>query len=134
MKITDIEVIRNGEQELIDSINGDLDWESMDEIFRKTHRLEFGEDVEYKNDSNEKPTKPHTKKESSLEYGYRIEPFPDYGAAQICQNQNKSKKPVACKPAETQAFFQVETPINPGGCICNQVHRTGPATVDPAPN
>ena len=48
MKITDYEIIQNGEQELIDSINGDLDWEVMEDIFRKEHKLDFGEDVEYK--------------------------------------------------------------------------------------
>jgi len=48
MKITNNEIIRNGEQELIDSINGDLDWEAMEEIFHKEHKLGIGEDVEYK--------------------------------------------------------------------------------------
>jgi len=48
MKITDDEIIRNGEQDLIDAINGDLDWEVMEEIFQKEHSLAFGEDVEYK--------------------------------------------------------------------------------------
>jgi hypothetical protein len=48
MKITNDEIIRNGEQDLIDAINGDLDWEVMEEIFQKEHNLAFGEDVEYK--------------------------------------------------------------------------------------
>jgi len=48
MKVTNDEVIRNGEQELIDSINGELDWEAMEEIFRKEHKLEIGDDIEYK--------------------------------------------------------------------------------------
>lgn len=48
MKITDYDVIRNGERELIDSINGDLDWVIMENIFQKKHNLSFGEDVEYK--------------------------------------------------------------------------------------
>ncbi len=48
MKITDSTVIKNGEQELIDAIIGDLDWGVMEEIFKKDHRLEIGEDVEYK--------------------------------------------------------------------------------------
>ncbi len=48
MKLTDSEIIRSGEQELIDSINGDLDWEVMEEIFQKKHKLELGEDVEYR--------------------------------------------------------------------------------------
>jgi len=48
MKITNDKIIRSGEQELIDSINGDLDWEAMEEIFHKEHKLGIGEDVEYK--------------------------------------------------------------------------------------
>ena len=48
MKITNDEIIRNGEQDLIDAINGDLDWEVMEDIFQKEHKLAFGEDVEYK--------------------------------------------------------------------------------------
>jgi hypothetical protein len=48
MKLTDSEIIRSGEQELIDSINGDLDWEVLEEIFQKEHKLELGEDVEYR--------------------------------------------------------------------------------------
>jgi len=48
MKITNDQIIRNGEQDLIDAINGDLDWEVMEEIFQKEHKLGFGEDVEYK--------------------------------------------------------------------------------------
>ena len=48
MKITNDEIIRNGEQDLIDAINGDLDWEAMEEIFQKDHKLGLGEDVEYK--------------------------------------------------------------------------------------
>ena len=48
MKITNGEIIRNGEQDLIDAINGDLDWEVMEDIFQKEHKLAFGEDVEYR--------------------------------------------------------------------------------------
>ena len=48
MKITSDEIIRNGEQELIDAINADLDWEVMEDIFQKEHKLALGEDVEYK--------------------------------------------------------------------------------------
>ena len=48
MKITNDEVIKTGEQELIDSINGELDWEVMEDIFKKQHQLEIGEDVEYR--------------------------------------------------------------------------------------
>ena len=48
MKVTNDEIIRNGEQELIDAINGDLDWDAMEEIFEKEHNLGIGEDVQYK--------------------------------------------------------------------------------------
>ena len=48
MKITDSEIIRSAEQELIDSINGDLDWVVMEDVFQEVHKLELGEDVEYK--------------------------------------------------------------------------------------
>ena len=48
MKITNNEVIKTGEQELIDSINGELDWEIMEDIFKNEHQLEIGEDVEYR--------------------------------------------------------------------------------------
>ncbi|MBT8350989.1 MAG: hypothetical protein KJO26_07125 [Deltaproteobacteria bacterium] len=48
MKITNDEVIKTGEQELIDSINGELDWEVMEDIFMNQHQLEIGEDVEYR--------------------------------------------------------------------------------------
>ncbi|MBU1052794.1 MAG: hypothetical protein KKC46_03060 [Proteobacteria bacterium] len=48
MKIIDKEVIRNGEQDLIDSINGDLDWGTVEEIFKQQHRMDIGDDIEYK--------------------------------------------------------------------------------------
>ena len=48
MKITNDEVIKTGEQELIDSINGELDWDVMEDIFKNQHHLEIGEDVEYR--------------------------------------------------------------------------------------
>jgi len=48
MKITNDEVIKTGEQELIDSINGELDWEVMEDIFKNQHHLDIGEEVEYR--------------------------------------------------------------------------------------
>lgn len=48
MKITDSEIIRNGEQELIDAITADLDWGAIEEIFKKEHKLGIDEDIEYK--------------------------------------------------------------------------------------
>ncbi len=49
MKITDSEVIKNGEQELIDAITGDLDWGAIEDILLKEHKLGLQEDIEYKN-------------------------------------------------------------------------------------
>lgn len=48
MKVTNDEVIRNGEQELIDGITADLDWEAVEKLFMERHRLPLGEDVSYK--------------------------------------------------------------------------------------
>jgi len=48
MKITNPEVIKSGEKELIDAINADLDWGAIEETFRKEHKLGIEENVEYK--------------------------------------------------------------------------------------
>ncbi len=48
MKITDSEVIKNSEKELIDAITGDLDWEAIENVFKKKHSLSLEDDVEYK--------------------------------------------------------------------------------------
>jgi len=48
MKITDVEVIKNGEQDLIDGITADLDWTVLEKIFEGRHQLGLGEDVTYK--------------------------------------------------------------------------------------
>ena len=48
MKITDPEVIKNGERELIDTITGDIDWDAIEKIFRERHNLEIQDDVEYR--------------------------------------------------------------------------------------
>ncbi len=48
MKITDNEVIRSGEQELIDGITADLNWEAVEKLFMEQHHLPLGEDVSYK--------------------------------------------------------------------------------------
>lgn len=47
MKITRREVIKEGEQELIDAITGELDWGAIEEIFEKEHRLKMSDDVTY---------------------------------------------------------------------------------------
>ena len=49
MKITEYDVIKGGEQELIDAITADLDWGTIDKIFSKEHNLKIDENVEYRN-------------------------------------------------------------------------------------
>lgn len=48
MKITDRNVIKNGEKELIDSIIGDLDWRAIETVFKEKHRLGIQDDVAYR--------------------------------------------------------------------------------------
>lgn len=48
MKITNSEIIKNGEQELIDAITADLDWGAIEKIIMKEHNLGIEEDIEYK--------------------------------------------------------------------------------------
>lgn len=48
MRVTDAEIIKDSEQDLIDAINGDLDWGALEKIFKKEHGLGIGEDVAYK--------------------------------------------------------------------------------------
>jgi hypothetical protein len=48
MQITHADIIKNGEQDLIDSITADLDWGAIENIFREQHNLGIDEDVEYK--------------------------------------------------------------------------------------
>ena len=48
MKATNDEVIKKGEQDLMDAITADLDWASIEEIFKKEHNLNIEENVEYK--------------------------------------------------------------------------------------
>lgn len=47
MKITDAELIRTSERELIDTITSDLDWSAIEEVFRAKHHLGLQDDVEY---------------------------------------------------------------------------------------
>ncbi len=49
MKVTNPEVIKNGEDELIDAITADVDWGAIEKIFMERHKLSIEEDVEYKN-------------------------------------------------------------------------------------
>ncbi len=48
MKITNSEVIKSGEKDLIDSITADLDWGAIENIFLTEHNLGIDEDIEYK--------------------------------------------------------------------------------------
>lgn len=48
MKITDTEIIKNGERDLLDAITADLDWGAIEKIFLKEHNLNIEEDIEYK--------------------------------------------------------------------------------------
>jgi hypothetical protein len=48
MKITNAEVIKSGEKDLIDSITADLDWGAIEDIFLTEHNLGIDEDIEYK--------------------------------------------------------------------------------------
>ena len=49
MKISNSDIIKNGERDLIDSITGDLDWEAIYKIFKEKHGLPLSDDVEFKN-------------------------------------------------------------------------------------
>lgn len=49
MKISDAELIKHSEKELIDAINGDLDWAAIEKIFRDRHDMGIAEDIEYRN-------------------------------------------------------------------------------------
>ena len=48
MKIAESQVIKNGEQELIDAITGDLDWNTIEQLLLKKHNFRLQEDVEYR--------------------------------------------------------------------------------------
>ncbi len=48
MKITNPEIIKNGESDLIDAITADMDWAAIEEVFGKKHNLNIDDDVEYK--------------------------------------------------------------------------------------
>jgi hypothetical protein len=48
LKITNSEIIRSGERELIDTITGDLDWDTIEKIVRERHRLNIQDDIQYK--------------------------------------------------------------------------------------
>jgi len=47
VKITESEIIKSSEQDLIDAITGDLDWGAIESIFKDKHQLKIQDDVEY---------------------------------------------------------------------------------------
>lgn len=48
MKITDAENIKNGEDELIDGLIGELDWSNIEKLLKEKFNLELHDDIEYK--------------------------------------------------------------------------------------
>ena len=46
-KIADVEAIKVGEKDLMDSITADLDWGVLQDIIRERHRLEISDDLEF---------------------------------------------------------------------------------------
>lgn len=47
MKLTDSQIIKEGERELIDGITADLDWETIEKIFKEKHHIAIDDNVEY---------------------------------------------------------------------------------------
>jgi len=47
LKITDAKNIKESEKELIDTITGDLNWDSIEEIIKNKHQIELEDDIEY---------------------------------------------------------------------------------------
>lgn len=48
MKVTNSDIIKSGERELIDTIIGDLDWNMIEEIVKSRHRLKIQDDIDYR--------------------------------------------------------------------------------------
>jgi hypothetical protein len=48
VKITNTDIIKTGEQELIDTIIGDLDWETIEKIVKDRHKLQIQDDIDYR--------------------------------------------------------------------------------------
>ena len=48
MKITSSEIIKSGEQELIDAITAEINWGTIEQIFNQKYNLGIGEKIEYK--------------------------------------------------------------------------------------
>ena len=48
MKVTNSDIIKSGERELIDTIIGDLDWETIENIVKSRHKLKIQDDIDYR--------------------------------------------------------------------------------------
>lgn len=48
LKITDSDAIRKGENDFIDSLIGELDWQVIETLLKEKYRLKLHDDVEYK--------------------------------------------------------------------------------------
>lgn len=48
MKVTNSDIIKSGERELIDTIIGDLDWNMIEKIVKNRHRLKIQDDIDYR--------------------------------------------------------------------------------------
>jgi hypothetical protein len=49
VKITDTKAIKDSEQDLIDTITGDLDWDVIEKVLKERHQLELQDEIEYRN-------------------------------------------------------------------------------------
>ncbi len=49
MKITDAESIKDGENEFIDSLTSELDWQAIETILKEKYNLKLHDDVAFKN-------------------------------------------------------------------------------------
>jgi len=48
LKVTEKKAIKDGEEELIDTVTGDLDWDNIEKILKDKHNFELQDDIEYK--------------------------------------------------------------------------------------
>lgn len=48
MKVTEHQIIKTGEKDLIDAITAELNWETIETVFMKEHKLKIEDNVEYK--------------------------------------------------------------------------------------
>jgi hypothetical protein len=48
VKVTNSDIIKSGERELIDTIIGDLDWETIENIVKRRHKLKIQDDIDYR--------------------------------------------------------------------------------------